>query len=297
MSKSKIINWPTQTTLTGRSSTITSAFVHSITPWLTELSEEEEDKIYKLYKKVETAYGIKILDDKKGNLCAYCGLKATSADHIHSLVNDKTASGNITEIYNLLPCCATCNSSKGSKDFEEWYNSEETRSRIEAITSDYENRKRAVLFLISELDKSSSRDKVLEFYKKPDVAKRLNKIYEKRDNINKLLQQYSEECSQFAFEAEMSLKKIGIIAREEIPAIIKKRKNKDLIDALLNKEYCQEHFKLNYSVLSNEREQDAHGYYRYYCTPIKIGRKEYYLCKEWKEKSRAPLLKWIRENE
>ena len=40
--KSEIINWPTQTTLTARSSTITSAFVHTITPWLIELTAEEE---------------------------------------------------------------------------------------------------------------------------------------------------------------------------------------------------------------------------------------------------------------
>ncbi len=297
MAESKLINWPNRTTLTGRSSTITSAFVHSITPWLKELSIEEEQAVYAIYKKVEDVYGIKILgNSREENLCAYCGLKATSADHIHSLVNDKTASGDITEIYNLLPCCSTCNSSKGSKTFEEWYESEETKNRIQPITDDYERRKEALKYLIGELDKHSSRDKVLEFYEKDEVKERLKSIYQKRDHINDLLQQYSEECLQFAFEAEMSLKKVGIIAQEEIVAIIKKGKNRDLVEYLLNKEYCKKYFKLNYSILSAEREKDANGYYRYYSTPIKIGRKEYYLCKEWKERNRKPLLNWISEN-
>ena len=52
------------------------------------------------------------VDDK----CAYCGQPANSADHIHPLVNGAAASGSITEIYNLLPCCATCNSSKGGEE-------------------------------------------------------------------------------------------------------------------------------------------------------------------------------------
>ena len=56
--KSEIINWPTQTTLTARSSTITSAFVHTITPWLIELTAEEEAAIKKIYTDIESKYGL-----------------------------------------------------------------------------------------------------------------------------------------------------------------------------------------------------------------------------------------------
>ena len=136
--KSEIINWPIQTTLTARSSTITSTFVHTITPWLIELSVEEEATIKKIYDDIFKKYGIKILGvSKKDHHCAYCGTKATSVDHIHPLVDNCKASGNITEIYNLIPCCASCNSSKSNKSFDVWYNEPETVSRIQSITKDY----------------------------------------------------------------------------------------------------------------------------------------------------------------
>ena len=61
MAKSKIINWPTQTTLTARSSTITSSFVHTITPWLTSLTPTEEAEVRKIYTEIENKYNIKIL--------------------------------------------------------------------------------------------------------------------------------------------------------------------------------------------------------------------------------------------
>lgn len=52
-----------------------------------------------------------------GGLCWYCLQEpATLFDH---LVNyDKPGSTN--NIYNLIPCCKPCNSSKGNKDLEEW---------------------------------------------------------------------------------------------------------------------------------------------------------------------------------
>ena len=157
MAKSKIINWPNQTTLTGRSSTITSAFVHSITPWLTELSDEEEKEIRTLYDEVKNTYGIEILGvDKKNNNCAYCGRPADSADHIRPLVNGSSATGHITEIYNLIPCCSKCNYTKGGEDFAHWYNKKETKDYVDSVSGDYSRRKSALLYLISELDKKSS---------------------------------------------------------------------------------------------------------------------------------------------
>ena len=172
MAKSNIINWPNQTTLTARSSTITSAFVHSITPWLTSLSPNEEEEIRALYENVKNTYGIEILGaDKKNNKCAYCGQAANSADHIHPLVNGSAASGSITEIYNLLPCCASCNSSKGGEEFTVWYNKKETANYVNSVGGNYTTRKAALLFLISELDKKSSEGKIKAFHATPDGKK------------------------------------------------------------------------------------------------------------------------------
>lgn len=298
MAKSDIINWPNQTTLTGRSSTITSAFVHSITPWLTELSAEEEKEIRDLYDEIKSTYGIEILgNDKKSNKCAYCGQPANSADHIHSLVNGAMASGNITEIYNLVPCCATCNSAKRGETFLHWYNKKDTEDYVNSVSGDYPQRKAALLHLISELDKKSSKSKVLDFHNTPEGVKRLNNIYKHRDEINDLMRKYSEECLRFAFDAEMSMKKIGEIAREYIPKIIKKSSKRCLINDLLDENYCKTKLKVYFPILSYTRTKDSKGWDRYYSEPIlKIGKKDYYLCSQWHERSRKALLDWIWEN-
>ena len=299
MAKSNIINWPNQTTLTGRSSTITSAFVHSITPWLTELSDEEEKEIRELYDEIKNTYGIEILGkDKSSNKCAYCGGIANSADHIHSLVNGSTASGSITEIYNLVPCCATCNSAKGGESFAVWYNKKETEDYVNSISGDYPQRKAALLYLISELDKKSSQPKIKAFHNTPEGVARLASIYKHRDEINDLMRKYSEECLRFAFDAEMSMKKVGEIASEEIPDIIKKGKKHYLINDLLDEDYCKRTLKIYYPVLTLVRTKDAKGRDRYYAESkaITIGKKKYYLCSQWREGSRKALLDWIWEN-
>lgn len=297
MAKSNIINWPNQTTLTARSSTITSAFVHSITPWLTDLTPEQEMEIRALYQDVKTKFGIDILGaDKKSNKCAYCGQPANSADHIHPLVTGSVASGSITEIYNLVPCCATCNSSKGGEDFAHWYNKKETEAYVNSVGGNYVARKAALLYLINELDKKSSQSKIHAFHSTPEGVKRLNNIYKHRNEINALMRKYTEECLRFAFDAEMSMYKIGEIAQKEIPAIISKTTKLHLIPDLLDPTYCKTQFKVYYPILSLTRTKDSKGRDRYYTNPIKIGKKNYYLCSQWCERSRGALLDWLWRN-
>lgn len=47
--------------------------------------------------------------------CAYCQSPATTWDHIHPVAKQ----GNSTP-GNIVPCCASCNSSKKDQDLEEW---------------------------------------------------------------------------------------------------------------------------------------------------------------------------------
>lgn len=295
MAKSNIINWPNQTKLTGRSSTITSAFVHSITPWLTNLTAEEENEIRELYDRVKILYGIEILGtDKKDNKCAYCGQSANTTDHIHPLVNGSNASGDITEIYNLIPCCATCNSSKGGESFVDWYDKKATEDYVNSVKGDYTNRKKALLYLIGELDKKSSSKKILDFHKSPEGIRRLNNIYKHRDEVNALMKKYEEECLRFAFDAEMSMKKIGEIAQTKIPAVLKK--NKHLVNDLLDATYCKKEFKLYYPMLSKNEIIDANGIKRTYINKYRFGKEDYYLCSQWHERSRKALLDWLWQN-
>lgn len=47
--------------------------------------------------------------------CAYCNRPATTMDHFHPI-----SKGGKTTVGNILPCCSTCNSSKGKSDPERW---------------------------------------------------------------------------------------------------------------------------------------------------------------------------------
>lgn len=60
--------------------------------------------------------------------CVYCGNHATEWDHLHPVVKDGGPTGYLSEINNLVPCCGTCNQSKGNKDWAAWINSNAKKS-------------------------------------------------------------------------------------------------------------------------------------------------------------------------
>ncbi len=74
-------------------------------------------------KESRTKTSKNLLEDEKKkmklpNVCYYCGeddLMKIGADH---MIPIKKGGGNYGE--NLVPCCSSCNSSKGSKDMLEW---------------------------------------------------------------------------------------------------------------------------------------------------------------------------------
>ena len=94
--------------LTGRRSTITGLFFTSLTPYV-EPTEAEVDK------------ALEILGMRRGAcVCAYCGDKKSEWDHFRAVVKDRTPTGYITEIANLVPACGKCNQSRGNKDWKSW---------------------------------------------------------------------------------------------------------------------------------------------------------------------------------
>lgn len=109
---------PTKSDLKSRTSTISNAFAISITPYIRP-SEEDLKDYYK-------SLGI-----KEGQ-CAYClgDGNGNGRDHLKPLVSDGMPTGYITDIHNLVPCCQRCNSSKGSKSFQEWYKSQHNIERL-----------------------------------------------------------------------------------------------------------------------------------------------------------------------
>lgn len=94
--------------ITGRSSSITNAFINSIIPVVVPTSDQ-----------VNVA--LKILGmDETGIQCAYCGGVYSEWDHLRPLVLGKKPTGYISEIQNLIPSCGKCNQSKGNKFWDVW---------------------------------------------------------------------------------------------------------------------------------------------------------------------------------
>ena len=107
-----LFRMPTPMKITGRSSTITNSFINSIIPIIPPTNEQ-----------VKEALEILGMSHEKFE-CAYCGAVASEWDHLRPLVMNKTPTGYISEIHNLVPACGKCNQSKGNKPWECWIQSD-----------------------------------------------------------------------------------------------------------------------------------------------------------------------------
>ena len=107
---------PTKSNLKGRSSTISNAYAISVTPYIVPTDKE-----------VEISYAALRIQEGQ---CAYCLGEGTGKDHLKPLVRNGMPTGYITSIENLVPCCSACNSSKGAKEFRQWYLSPENIERL-----------------------------------------------------------------------------------------------------------------------------------------------------------------------
>lgn len=103
-----LFRMPTQMKITGRSSSITNAFINSVIPIVTPSANEVKEALDILGMTPETFQ------------CAYCGDVASEWDHLRPLVKDKKPTGYISEIRNLAPSCGKCNQSKGNKEWKAW---------------------------------------------------------------------------------------------------------------------------------------------------------------------------------
>jgi hypothetical protein len=97
--------------VTGRSSSITNAFINAIIP-IDEPTVEEELE------------ALRILEMNPQDIrCAYCGDKSTEWDHFRPIISDQEPTGFITELANLVPSCGKCNQSKGKSHWRAWMES------------------------------------------------------------------------------------------------------------------------------------------------------------------------------
>jgi hypothetical protein len=74
-------------------------------------------------------------------LCVYCAEPAETWDHLVGLVKKTELNGYGHQIGNLVPCCKTCNSLKGNRDWREFLRSqikdETKRQQLEQLLSCY----------------------------------------------------------------------------------------------------------------------------------------------------------------
>ena len=99
---------PTLVKISGRSSSVTAAFVSAIIP-----------QVYPTTDEIKTALDILGMNPDNIN-CAYCGERTTEWDHLRPLVANQKPTGFISEIRNLVPSCGKCNQSKGNKYWLNW---------------------------------------------------------------------------------------------------------------------------------------------------------------------------------
>jgi len=102
---------PAPMKVSGRSSSITAAFVTAIVP-----QRKPSDS--------EISEALAILEMTPDSMaCAYCGGTYSEWDHLRPLVIKQRPTGYFTHIQNLVPSCGKCNQSKGNKHWKAWITS------------------------------------------------------------------------------------------------------------------------------------------------------------------------------
>jgi len=108
---------PRPVRITGRTSSITNAFVNGIIP----CREPSDDEI----AEVLWILGL----DAEELRCSYCGDRSTEWDHFRPIIKAQRPTGYISEIANLVPACSKCNQSKSGAGWRQWMLGPLSRSR------------------------------------------------------------------------------------------------------------------------------------------------------------------------
>lgn len=109
MRSSSIKKYLRPSTIMGRKSTFSNAFASALAP-------------HDTYSPTEVAAAMSDLgQDPEGDLrCVYCGEPAATWDHVFNRVVKGDFSGHGHRIRNLVPCCRSCNESKGQKPWRDY---------------------------------------------------------------------------------------------------------------------------------------------------------------------------------
>ena len=328
----KLFGMPSQTTIAGRSSSITNSFINGVAPAIEPSAEQVRE-------------ALEALGMKDGHIeCAYCGDACTEWDHLNPLVRDKKPTGYITEIHNLVPSCGKCNQSKGNKPWRQWMVSDAKLSPYTRGVADIYERMR----LLDDYEKLFEPTRVdFEALLGKDLWGRYWKAYDELLSLMDQCQMLQDavadavrkkhagdvgaseriSCADNEPRAERSCRQatapvkpsaterdrsaiqeapglISDIVRKRLVANVKRLKpDDDVVRQLEREAYCRSTFGVSYPILvplspgenASESAKDRNGRNRYWVDPIYIGNERFLVCSQWYDRNRADLLRWLRE--
>ncbi|MEH7226658.1 HNH endonuclease [Bacillus sp. JJ1566] len=304
---------PTPVKITGRSSSITNAFVNGIIPCI-EPTEIEIKEV------------LSILGMTDSIRCSYCGDHYSEWDHFRPLIQNRRPTGFISEINNLVPSCGKCNQSKGNSYWKDWIVGE---AKLSPKTRNVDN----LGLIITRLENFEKWSKPIKVNFEEIVGEevwnehwanweRLIKMMKK----SQLLSDNIKETIKDSVNHEPSIKPIKTpITRNDKSELNEKNNNRkvsvivkgELKDILVSEhlplekielfqtlKYSKQQFNLNFPLLKEVDEtkdlqfqkQDSKGRSRYYKDPIYIYGKRYFLCSQWYDHNLVYLLSWIEKN-
>jgi len=135
---------------------------------------------------------------KLSGICEYCEKNAaTTFDHYMPLVVEGSPSKYCNDMWNMIPCCASCNSSKGSRSIWEWFNS---RSAKNPLLGFDETKKQDILnkFMTYDLEYIS------RHYEKDYDSEKVEKLVEK---IKRFMDEIEKDISDIEVNYKRTLDK------------------------------------------------------------------------------------------
>ena len=280
---------PVPMKITGRSSSITNAFVNSIIPIINPTENDIKESLHILAMTPDSIE------------CSYCGSKYTEWDHLRPLVVNKMPTGYVSEIQNLVPCCGKCNQSKGNKEWSTWIVSDAKLSpksknipdldkRIEKLKSysfwreptkiDFQDIVEKSLWETHWSNCSQVQERLINAQKTSDEIKR---AIESKYITNKELLPNADESINHPSDGNM---KIGKLVQTYSTIIIDYLVNNDAdeLDRLMNKKYSKDTFDINYPFLK-EVDIDSPKIPRYWKNIYRVNNRCFMITSEWYQKS------------
>lgn len=108
-----------------------------------------------------------------------------------------------------------------------------------------------------------------------------------------LIREDSQQINEPQQEDATDLPKVAHIVREELVPILQSADfPQDEIEDFMDWQFSRDVFGLGFPLLAESREPCE----RYYAQPITLHGQEYYLCSQWYERNRGPLIAWIEQH-